>query len=106
MLNPQLRKSFGIVQMNRRSSITISKEVRKTLNLADEGDIFEVIVEDGRIVLEPKKSISTDQGWYWTEQWQAEELEAREDLAAGRYKTFNNADDFIKDLMTGSHDED
>ena len=63
MTNPQLGKSFGIVQMKRRSIITIGKEVRKALNLADEGDVFEMIVEDGRIILEPKKLIPADQAW-------------------------------------------
>ena len=106
MTNPQFRKSFGIVQTKRRSTITIGKEVRKFLHLADEGDVFEMIVEDGRIVLEPKKLIPADQSWYWAEEWQAAEREAREDYASGRSKTFENANDFIKDLMKGDRDED
>ena len=106
MAIPQFRKSFGIVQMKRRSTITIGKEIRKTLHLADEGDVFEMIVEDGRIILEPKKLVPADQAWYWTEEWQAGEREAREDYAAGRYKTVENANDFVKDLMSGDRDAD
>ena len=106
MTNAQFRKSFGIVQMKRRSTITIGKEIRKTLHLADEGDVFEMIVEDGRIILEPKKLVPADQAWYWTEDWQAAERDAREDYAAGRYKTFENPADFVKDLMSGNRNED
>lgn len=106
MANPQFRKSFGIVQMKRRSTITIGKEIRKALHLADEGDIFEMIVEDGRIILEPKKLVPADQAWYWTKEWQTAEREVREDYAAGRYKTFENADDFVKDLISSDRNED
>ena len=106
MANQQVRKSFGIVQMRRRSTITIGKEIRKTLHLADEGEVFEIIVEDGRIILEPKKLVPTDQAWYWTEEWQAAERESREDYAEGRHKTFENADDFAKDLISGDCNED
>lgn len=99
MANPQFRKSFGIVQTKRRSTITIGKEVRKLLHLADEGDIFEMIVEDGRIILEPKKLIPADQAWYWTDEWQAAEREAHEDIKAGRTKRFDTVNDLMQDLM-------
>lgn len=96
---PQFRKSFGIVQMKRRSTITISKEIRKTLHLADEGDVFEMLVEDGRIILEPKKLVPADQAWYWTEEWQAAEREAQEDIKAGRTKRFDTVEGLMQDLM-------
>lgn len=38
------------------------------------------------------------QEWFWTERWQQMEREADEDYAAGRYKTFDNVDDFLADL--------
>ncbi|MHB1654041.1 MAG: hypothetical protein ACYCVD_16435 [Desulfitobacteriaceae bacterium] len=66
--------------------------------------MFEVLVEDGRIVLEPKKPVPADQAWYWTKEWQAAEQEARENIAAGRYKTFENAEEFVKDLMSDVRD--
>ncbi|MDD4346911.1 MAG: AbrB/MazE/SpoVT family DNA-binding domain-containing protein [Desulfitobacteriaceae bacterium] len=102
----QFRKSFGIVQMKRRSTITIGKEIRKLLHLADEGDVFEVIVEDGRIILEPKKLVPADQAWYWTEEWQAAEREAREDIKAGRGKRFDTVKDLMQDLMEADDADD
>jgi hypothetical protein len=43
-----------------------------------------------------------DQAWFWTPEWQAMEREADEDIAAGRYKTFDNMDDLIADLDAGA----
>ena len=91
--------------MKRRGSITIGKEIRKILNLSDEGDLFEVRVKDGCIVLEPKKLISTDQEWYWSEEWQAGEREAREDIAAGRVIRANSVEELIEKLNSGNQDE-
>lgn len=101
MTNPQLRKSFGIVQTKRRSTITIGKEVRKYLHLADEGDVFEMIVEDGRIILEPKKLVPADQAWYWTQEWQAGERESREDIAAGRVTRARSVEELMEKLDSG-----
>ena len=39
--------------------------------------------------------LNPDQAWFWTPRWQAMEAEAEADIRAGRYQTFNNADDFI-----------
>ena len=105
MSNPPINKSFGIVQMKRRGSITIGKAIRKTLNLADEGDLFEIRVKDGCIVLEPKKLIPSDQAWYWSEEWQAGEREAREDIAAGRVIHANSVEELIEKLNSSNQDE-
>ncbi|MDQ7096699.1 AbrB/MazE/SpoVT family DNA-binding domain-containing protein [Desulfosporosinus sp. PR] len=106
MPKAQFRKSFGIVQTKRRSTITIGKEVRKLLHLADEGEVFEIIVEDGRIILEPKKLIPADQAWYWTEEWQAAEREAQEDIKARRTKRFDTVKDLMQDLMEADAADD
>jgi hypothetical protein len=41
---------------------------------------------------------TADQAWFWTEEWQAKEHEADEDLAVGRYKDFDTMDDFLAGL--------
>ncbi|KLU59559.1 SpoVT / AbrB like domain protein [Peptococcaceae bacterium CEB3] len=91
------KKTFGIVQIKKRHVITLGQEVRKELNL-DEGDILDVSVEDGKIVLEPKKLIPADQQWFWTEEWQAAEREAQADIDAGRVKQFDSMEEFLDDL--------
>jgi hypothetical protein len=42
--------------------------------------------------------IDESQAWFWSEEWQAGEREADEDLLLGRYKDFDNMDDFINSL--------
>lgn len=42
--------------------------------------------------------IDPDQAYWWHEDWQKDEREAERDLAKGRYKEFDNAEDLIKDL--------
>jgi hypothetical protein len=46
-----------------------------------------------------------DQAWYWTDAWQRKEREAEEDLAAGRYKTFDTMEEFLADLDSDDDDE-
>ncbi|MHB1653249.1 MAG: AbrB/MazE/SpoVT family DNA-binding domain-containing protein [Desulfitobacteriaceae bacterium] len=106
MSNLIQKKSFGIVQMKKKAALTIPNEVRKVLRLADEGEVFELSVEDGKIILEPKALIPKDQQWYWSEEWQKAEREADEDIKAGHYTTFDNPTDAIKHLRGGKRDED
>jgi len=106
MSNLAERKSFGIIVMKKKAALTIPKEVRLALRLADEGEVFEMIVEDGRIILEPKSLIPKDQEWYWSKDWQAGELVVDEDIKAGRGVTFDNAENAIKYLRSVKPDED
>jgi hypothetical protein len=46
----------------------------------------------------PPKDVPEDQAWFWTEEWQAMEREADEDVKAGRYKRFESVDELIADL--------
>ncbi|MHB1650959.1 MAG: AbrB/MazE/SpoVT family DNA-binding domain-containing protein [Desulfitobacteriaceae bacterium] len=94
----RLKKSFGIVQIKKRHVITLGQELRKELNL-DEGDILDISVEDGKIVLEPKKLIPADQQWFWTEEWQAGEREAQAEIDAGLTKRAGSAKELMKELM-------
>jgi len=90
-----------VIQMCSRGQITLPSNLRKTLGLKA-GDYFEVDVQDSVLVLKPCKSIPKnipkDEVWYWTETWQLKERRAQEDIKKGRLKSFDNVDDFIKDL--------
>lgn len=39
-----------------------------------------------------------EQGWYWTEEWQAGEREALADIAAGRVTTYGSDEEFLASL--------
>jgi len=65
----------------------------------DEGSLFSVSQRvDGAIELRLQESSDPSQWWYWTDRWQQMEREAAEDYAAGRYKQFDNVEDFLADL--------
>lgn len=42
-----------------------------------------------------------DQAYYWTKEWQEGERASEADYAAGRYRSFDSANDLIKDLTEG-----
>jgi antitoxin PrlF len=46
----------------------------------------------------PKKLVDKSQAYFWTKRWQKGEKETAEDIKAGRVKTFESADELIKDL--------
>jgi antitoxin PrlF len=74
--------------------------VRRAARLV-EGDDLEVSVEEGTIVMRPKKLIDADQAWFWTEAWQRGEREASEDIAAGRVRRSEDADAFVDSQVQG-----
>lgn len=41
---------------------------------------------------------TVDQAWFWSPEWQAAEREIDEDLAAGRFETFDTVEAFLTGL--------
>jgi AbrB family looped-hinge helix DNA binding protein len=83
--------------MRERGQLTIPAEIREAIELKA-GDILEFEIVDGRIVITPKIVIDPDQAWFWTKRWQKMEREADADFAAGRFRSFDNVEDFLADL--------
>ena len=50
------------------------------------------------VYLKEHQKAKPGQEWFWSEAWQAAEGEAENDLAMGDFDTFNNMEDFLKDL--------
>lgn len=86
-----------LARVRGKGQVTLPDEVRRAANVA-EGDYLDVSIVDGAIVLRPKKLIDADQAWFWTEAWQRGERDASEDIAAGRVRRFDSADDFLRSL--------
>ncbi|MCB9138099.1 MAG: hypothetical protein H6642_07120 [Caldilineaceae bacterium] len=42
--------------------------------------------------------VTDDQAWYFSEEWQAEEAEADQNLIDGEYEDFDNMEDLLKSL--------
>ena len=53
-----------------------------------------------RVIRDLIKETHEAEAWYRTEEWQKGEREAQEDIRLGRYKDFDTAEDFIKDLKS------
>ncbi|MBA2633583.1 MAG: AbrB/MazE/SpoVT family DNA-binding domain-containing protein [Chloroflexi bacterium] len=88
---------MALTKVRPKGQITLPDGVRRAARLT-EGDYLEISVEDGAIVMRPKKLIDADQAWFWTDEWQRGEREASEDIAAGRVRRSRTATEFIKSL--------
>lgn len=85
-----------VVILGLDGSVLLPKEIRDS---PDANALFEVEQRpDGIIELRPYGTADPDQRWFWNERWQQMERETDEDYAAGRWKQFDNGEDFIADL--------
>ena len=84
-------------KVTRHGQITLPVSVRKRLGI-EEGDLVEIEVVDETAVLMPKRLVDKNQAYFWTKRWQEAEAEADEDIKASRVKTFDSAEELIKDL--------
>lgn len=81
-----------LVEVTDRGTITLPKSFRGA-------SLYEVRQrEGGRLELIPQHTVDAAQAWFWSERWQTMEREASADLAAGRIKRFDSADDFMAEL--------
>jgi AbrB family looped-hinge helix DNA binding protein len=99
MYHVLMEKRLGFVAVQpRNGTVTIPAEARRTLGLDHPGAQVEVIIRDGEIVLIPHMAVPTDQAWFFSAGHQAAEREADADLAAGRYRDFDDADALLDHL--------
>jgi AbrB family looped-hinge helix DNA binding protein len=84
-------------KVTRHGQVTLPASVRRKLGI-EEGDLIEILVDDDKAILLPKKIIDKSQAYFWTKEWQEAEREASADIKAGRVKTFDNAEELLKDL--------
>ena len=103
--------------LEKLSSAVLPPSVRERHDLQDDEEIYVKIVKAGDIAAIRQKMhdrvgltqaemeiaadlgwISRDQFWHWSEESQAQMQQAENDLAAGRYETFDSVDDLFADL--------
>ena len=88
-----------IIELRKKSQITLAKEIVKNLNL-QEGDKFEVSIENGSIKLEPVAVYPKE---YILKL--AEEIQVLREDVKFEYNTFNNVDDLLKSLKDDSKEQ-
>jgi hypothetical protein len=73
--------------------------VRKRHRLDEPGAQVRVVErDDGVIELHPQLAIPADQAWFWTGRWQAMEVEADAEVAAGRVERHGSGDALLEHL--------
>lgn len=85
------------VRLGSKHQVTIPRRISKALHLK-EGDHMLVRLVGGRVELIPASLIPREQLWFWSEEWQRKEREADEDIAQGKLKSFETADELLKEL--------
>lgn len=89
---------MSVVKITRNFQVSIPKDIRDHLGI-EEGDLIEMIEQDGRILMVPKRLIDADQAWFWTKEWQEKEREADEEIRKGLVEgPFETVDDLMKHL--------
>ncbi len=68
-----------VMKISSQGQIRIPKKFMQVLGI-DRGDYVEVMIENGHIILKPRKLIDPTQGWYWTKEWQEMESEVDEEI--------------------------
>lgn len=86
-----------LMRIRPKGQLTLPDSIRRQVHL-EEGDYLEVAVEEGAIVMRPKKLIDADQAWFWTDAWQRGEREANADIAQGRVRRSHSGDEFVESL--------
>ena len=79
-----------LVQLRKKAQLTLPQSVREKLGL-EEGDLMDVQVRNGEVVLKVKKLVDKEQAWFWSQRWQQGEREAEDDIHAGRVHDFPDA---------------
>ncbi|MBZ0252160.1 MAG: AbrB/MazE/SpoVT family DNA-binding domain-containing protein [Candidatus Methylomirabilis sp.] len=64
-------------------SVTLPSKIADALKLV-EGDELEFHLQNGAVLLMPRKAIPKGQAWYWTPEMQAKEREAERAIREGR----------------------
>jgi hypothetical protein len=72
--------------------------------IADAAFSMSTIPRMDDLTLIPGGWLPPEQEYYWTEEWQSAEREARDDIASGRGVRFETAEDVIHWLMSSDED--
>jgi AbrB family looped-hinge helix DNA binding protein len=86
-----------LLKIRKNAQITLPAGVRKAAHLED-GDLLDCEVQNGQIVLTPKKLVDKRDAWFWSPEWQKAEAEAQEDIASGDVTELESIDELIDHL--------
>jgi antitoxin PrlF len=86
------------IRLREKGQMTVPPSIRAALNVEPGDELEFEVAPSGQIMVRGLKMIPAEQAWFWTESWQRGEIEASEDIAAGRVETFKDSDSFLDSL--------
>ena len=88
-----------IMKISSQGQVRIPKKIMESLCI-DKGDYLAMVIENGEIILKPRKLIDPSQGWYWTKEWQKKEAKADKEIEQDELSPeFQNTKEGIKWLQ-------
>lgn len=97
--NQIMSETIARTSLRDRGQVTLPVAVRQHLHVSPGDELeFDVDEETGRVFVRGLKTISADQSWFWTEEWQKRETEASRDYAEGRTRVYRSGEEFLAEL--------
>lgn len=84
-------------KLQKNYNVTIPKRFREIFHLRL-GDFIKFVVRKDGILMQPKKLIDSTQAYFWTKEWQEDELSAELDIKTGRVSKTKNIKELIKKI--------
>ncbi|MDQ2875489.1 MAG: AbrB/MazE/SpoVT family DNA-binding domain-containing protein [Actinomycetota bacterium] len=81
-----------------KAQLTLPEEIRRALHIGEGDEVEFAVRDDGTVTVRGFISIPTDQAWFFTPDWLAGEQEADEQIASGRGRVFQSADEMFAHL--------
>ncbi len=86
-----------LVDLKQKSQVTIPKDFVKKLNLKV-GDKLDVEEKDGKLVITPVVVVPKDQAWFYSPEWQKNEIEADKQKNQGKIHKASNKEELFEKL--------
>jgi len=87
-----------LIKIRQNCQITLPKNLLQKLH-TKEGDYLEPQITDKGILLKGVKTISSDQAYFWTSEWQADEAQADKDIAEERMSEIVDNEKDLKNYL-------
>lgn len=84
-------------KLGQNYQIALPKEIVKSLHLHT-NDYIDIKVQNSKIILRPQIVIPKDQAYFYTPEWQKEEIQATEDIKKGHVTKTKNTKELFKEL--------
>lgn len=84
-------------KLGQNYQIALPREVAKSLSLHT-NDYLDIRVKNNKIIMEPQVVIPKEQAYFYTSEWQKDEIEAHQDIKNGRVTKTKNLKELFKEL--------